>query len=174
LVVEVMIMARYIVTLEKEERDGLLAMVGKGKGDARAIRRANILLAVDRGEFADLRMSDDAAAASYRTSSRTVYSVKQRFVEEGLATAIGRKEGSGSALRRKIDGEVEAKIVAITCTNPPVGHASWTLRLLADKVVELGILESVSHVAVGEVLKKTNLSHGYIGSGASRSAPAST
>jgi hypothetical protein len=69
---------------------------------------------------------------------------------------------------------VEARIVAITCTDPPAGHATWTLRLIADRVVELGILESVSHVAIGDVLKKTSCSHGYTGSGAYRSAPAST
>ena len=163
-------MAKYIVTLEKEEREGLLATVSKGKGSAQAIRSANILLAVDKGEFADLRMNDEAAASTYRTTARTVYKVKKTFVEEGLTAALGRKEGSGSSGRRKIDGEAEAKIVALTCTDPPTGHATWTLRLLADRVVELGILESVSHVAIGDVLKKTKLSHGYIGSGVSRSA----
>ena len=166
-------MAKYIVTLEKEERDGLLATVSKGKGGAQTIRRANILLAVDRGRFSDLRMTDEEAAAAYRTSPRTVYAAKKSFVEDGLEAAIGRKEGSGSSGRRKINGEAEAKIVALTCTDPPAGHALWTLRLLADKVVELGILESVTHVAIGDVLKKTNLSHGYIGSGASRNVHAS-
>jgi transposase len=167
-------MVKYIVTLEKEEREGLLATVSKGKGSAQAIKRANILLAVDRGEHADLRMTDEAAASAYRTSARTVYSVKKIFVEEGLTVALGRKEGSGSSGRRKIDGEAEAKIVALTCTDPPDGHATWTLRLIADRVVELGILESVSHVAIGDVLKKTNLSHGYIVSGVSLSAGANT
>ena len=167
-------MAKYIVTLEEEERKGLIATVSKGKGSAKAIRSANILLAVDRGEYADLRMTDEAAASAYRTTARTVYTVKKAFVEEGLTAACGRKEGSGSSGRRKIDGEAEARIVALTCTDPPTGHATWTLRLLADRVVELGILENVSHVAIGDVLKKTNLSHGYIGSGASRSAHVST
>lgn len=166
-------MAKYIVTLEQDEREGLLATVSKGKGGAQAIRRANILLAVDRGEFADLRMTDEEASAAYRTSPRTVYAAKKSFVEDGLAAALGRKEGSGSSGRRKINGDVEARIVALTCTDPPAGHAAWTLRLLADKVVELGILESVTHVAIGDVLKKTNLSHGYTGNGASRSAHAS-
>ena len=167
-------MMKYVVTLEEEEREGLLATVSKGKGSAQLIKRANILLSVDRGRLADLQMTDEEAAAAYRTSSRTVYTVKRTFVEDGLTAALGRKEGSGSSGRRKINGEVEAKIVALTCTDPPAGHATWTLRLLADKVVELGILESVTHVAIGDVLKKTNLSHGYTSSGASRSAPAST
>ena len=166
-------MAKYVVTLEKEERDRLLSTVSKGKGGAQTIRRANILLAVDRGEHADLKMTDEDAAAVFRTSARTVYTVKKAFVEEGLATALGRKEGSGASARRKIDGEAEARIVALTCTDPPAGHTTWALRLIADRAVELGIVDSISHVAIGEVLKKTSLSHGYTGSGASQNVPAS-
>jgi len=167
-------MTRYVVTLEADERKYLLATVNRGKGSAQMIKRANILLAVDKGNFSDLSMSDEEAATAYRTSTRTVYEVKRTFVEDGFDTAICRKSGSGSTSRRKIDGETEAQIVALTCTDPPAGHASWSLRLLADKIIELGILDSVSHVAVGDVLKKTNLSHGYTKSGVSQKSHAST
>lgn len=166
-------MTRYKVTLMLEERDLLLALVGKGKGSAQSIRRANILLAVDKGEVGKLHMSDEEAAAAYHTSSRTVYEVKRAFVEEGLDRALGRKPREEPS-HRKIDGATEARIVALTCTEPPVGHARWSLRLLADAIVAEEILPSISHVAVRDVLKKTNSSHGYTASGASQSAPANT
>jgi len=165
-------MAIYKVTLTKEEKEGLLDMVKKGKGGAQSIRRANILLAVDRGEHAMLRMTDEDAAKAYHATSRTVYSIKKAFVEEGLADAIGRKERK-TPPHKKVTGDVEAKIVAITCSDPPEGHASWSLRLIADTAVEMGVVDYISHVAVGDVLKKTNLSHGYTKSGACQSAPVS-
>jgi len=165
-------MALYKVTLTGEEKEGLLDMVKKGKGGAQSIRRANILLAVDRGEHATLRMTDEDAAKAYHATPRTVYSIKKAFVEEGLADAIGRKERKVPS-HKKVTGDVEAKIVAITCTDPPEGHASWSLRLIADTAVEMGVVDYISHVAVGDVLKKTNLSHGYTKSGAYQSAHAS-
>ena len=166
-------MAIYKVTLSEEEKEGLLEMVRKGKGGAQSIRRANILLAVDKGEYATLRMTDEEAARAYHTTPRTVYSVKKAFVEEGLVDAIGRKERAAPA-HRKVTGDVEAKIVAITCSDPPEGYSSWSLRLIADTVIEMGIVDYISHVAVGDVLKKTNLSHGYTKSGAYPSAHASS
>jgi transposase len=170
---EVMIMAIYKITLEEEEKKNLLEMVGKGKGGAQSIRRANILLAVDKGEHATLRMTDEEAAKAYHTTPRTVYSVKKAFVEEGLADALGRKERK-TPPHKKVTGDVEAKIVAITCSDPPEGHASWSLRLIADTAVEMGVVDYISHVAVGDVLKKTNLSHGYTKNGAYRSAHANS
>jgi transposase len=166
-------MARYKVTLVPEERELLLATVGKGKGSAQMIRRANILLAVDRGEHGSLCMTDEEAAAAYYTTSRTIYETKRAFVEEGLEKALGRKSREEPS-RRKVDGATEARIVALTCSDPPVGHARWSLRLLADTIVAEEILPSISHVAVRDILKKTNSSHGYTASGASPNAPAST
>lgn len=166
-------MARYRVELTGEEREALLARVGRGRGAAAEIKRANLLLAVDRGEFSDLRMTDEEAARAYRASVKTVYNLKRRLVEEGLEAALSRKPRSGPS-RVKLDGEAEARIVALACTEPPEGHARWTLRLIAQRSVELGYVESVSHVAVGALLKKTTSSRGCTRSGASRSTPASS
>ena len=144
---------KYVVTLTGDEREDLLAVVDRGRAPATQIKHANILLAVDRGEHAGLRMTDAQAAAAYHSTTQTVRTVKRQFVEEGLGRAIRRKRRERPS-RVKIDGEAEAKIVALTCTDPPEGHARWTLRLIAEKSVELGYVESVSHVAVGDLLKK--------------------
>lgn len=146
-------MARYKVELTREERDGLLARVNRGSGAANEIKRANILLAVDCGEFGELRMTDEQVARAYHSTPKTVYNIKRRLVEEGFGATLARKRREGPS-RRKVDGEAEAKIVALTCTDPPEGHARWTLRLIAEKSVELGYVESISHVAVGDLLKK--------------------
>jgi len=166
-------MTKYRVTLTGEERRMLVETVSKGSKAAATIRKANILLAVDRGEQADLGMTDEQAAKAYRASARTVTALKKTFVEEGLEKALGRKRRDRPP-RITIDGEAEARIVALTCQDPPDGHASWSLRLIADTVVELGILPSISHVAIGDLLKKTSLSHGYTKSGASPSSRASS
>lgn len=164
---------KYLVTLTEGEREDLLAVVDKGSAPATQIKHANILLAVDRGEHAELRMTDAQAAAAYHSTTQTVRTVKRLFVEEGLERAIRRKRRERPS-RVKIDGEAEARIVALTCTDPPEGHARWTLRLIAEKSVELGYVESISHVAVGDLLKKTSCAHGWSRSGASRStAPSS-
>lgn len=166
-------MAKYRVELTGEERAELLARVNRGTGSAAEIKRANILLAVDSGEFADLRMGDEEAARAYRSTPKTVYSLKRKLVEEGFEGVLGRKRRSRPG-NVKIDGEAEARIVALTCTDPPEGHARWTLRLIAEKSVELGYVESISHVAIRDLLKKTSSSHGWSSSGASRSTPASS
>ena len=164
---------KYLVTLTDGERKELLAIVDKGSAPATQIKHANILLAVDRGERAELRMTDAQAAAAYHSTTQTVRTVKRQFVEEGLERAIRRKRRERPS-RVKIDGEAEARIVALTCTDPPEGHARWTLRLIAEKSVELGYVESISHVAVGNLLKKTSYAHGWSRSGASPStAPSS-
>lgn len=166
-------MAKYRVELTCEERDELLARVNRGRGSAAEIKRANILLAVDRGEHAELRMTDEEAARVYHSTPKTVYNLKRKLVEEGFDGVLARKRRTRPG-NVKIDGATEAKIVALTCTDPPEGHARWTLRLIAEKSVELGYVESISHVAVGDLLKKTSLGHGYTRSGASPSTAASS
>jgi transposase len=166
-------MARYKVTLTTEERDILLNAVTKGAEGAAKIKHANILLAVDCGEFGELKMTDEQAAAAYHATARTVYNVKKSFVEDGFESALLRKKREHPP-KITIDGEAEAKIVALTCSDPPKGHSKWSLRLIAERTVELGILPAISHVAVGDLLKKTKLSHGYTKNGASPSAPASS
>lgn len=166
-------MAKYRVELSEEERGILEGMLSKGKSSAQLVKRASILLAVDRGEFGDLRWTDAQAARAYRCSEQTVTNVKRDLVEDGFDSAMSRKKRKSPG-NVKIDGEAEAKIVALTCTDPPAGHSRWTLRLIAEKSVELGYVESISHVAVGNLLKKTSSSHGWSRSGASPSAPASS
>lgn len=166
-------MTKYKVTLTADEREQLLRMATRGKGAASAIRRANILLAVDRGEAAGLCMSDEQAAAAYHATTETVRVVRKTFVERGLEAALARKRRSRPG-NVKLDGEAEAKIVALTCTDPPAGHARWTLRLIAQRSVELGYVESISHVAIGNLLKKTSSSHGWSKNRASPRPPASS
>ena len=166
-------MAKYRVELTGEEREELLARVNRGRGSAAEIKRANILLAVDRGELAELPMTDEEAARVYHSTPKTVYNLKRKLVEEGFDGALSRKRRKSPG-NVKIDGAAEAKIVALTCTDPPEGHARWTLRLIAEKSVELGYVESISHVAVGDLLKKTSYAHGYTTSGASPSTAASS
>ena len=146
-------MTKYRVELTQGEREELLARVNRGSGRAAEIKRANLLLAVDQGGFADLRMTDKEAAMACRSTARTVHDPKRRLVEEGFDGVLARKARSRPG-NVKIDGEAKAKIVALTYTDPPEGHARWTLRLIAEKSVELGYVESISHVAVGNILKK--------------------
>lgn len=146
-------MARYKVGLTREERDGLLARADRGSGAANETRRANILPAVDRGEFGGLRMTDERAARAYHSTPKTACNIKRRLVEEGFGATLARKRREGPS-RRKVDGEAEARIVALACTDPSEGHARRTLRLIAEKSVELGCVESAGHVAVGDLLKK--------------------
>ena len=155
---------KYRVTLTEEERKDLLRIVSKGKTEGYRIRHANILLAADEIEE-NKEWTDKRIAKAYHTTERSVGNLRRRFVEKGLDAALGHEKRE-AAPRIKIDGEIEAKIVALTCSKAPEGYSQWTLRLLADKVVELGIMESISHTAIGDCLKKTKLSHGYTSNGA--------
>jgi transposase len=154
---------KYRVTLSAEERNYLMKIVSKGKTEGYRIRHAHILLAVDEIEE-NKDWSDKKIAKAYHTTERSIGNLRRRFVEKGLDAALGREKRE-KAPRIKIDGEIEAKIVALTCSKAPDGYSQWSLRLLADKVVEFGIMESVSHTAIGDCLKKTKLSHGYRSSG---------
>jgi transposase len=150
---EVCAMTKYRVTLTEEERDTLIELVSNGNRAAAMIKKANILLAVDRGEFAELEMTDEQASKAYHATSRTITTLKKTFVEEGFDKALDHKRRDRPP-KITIDGQAEAKIVALTCQDPPKGYATWSLRLIADTVVELGILPSISHVAIGDLLKK--------------------
>lgn len=158
---------RYKVTLTQEERAQLLAMTTTGKHSAQAILNALILLNCDSGEFQDERKSGEEVAAVLRISGRKIDRVKERFVENGLDAALN-KQVSERPDKRKVDGDLEAHIVALACGTPPEGRAAWSLRLLADKAVELHYAESLSHETVRQILKKTNSSLGKVTSGSSR------
>ena len=150
---------KYRVELTEEERGELISVVKRGKGGAAQVRRANILLAVDVGEHADLMMSEAEAAKAYRASAKTVFNLKKKLVTEGFDGVLERKRRPAPG-NVKVDGDLEAKIVAIACTDAPDGHDHWTVRLLADKIVELGYVESICPATVANHLKKTRSSPG--------------
>lgn len=143
----------YVVRLTEEERETLRALVSKGRTQAYRIRHATILLKVDAD---GPKWSDERAAEAAGCHPNTVRNVRQRFVERGFEAAIERKKQESPSRRRKLDGEAEARLIAESCSEPPVGRARWTLHMLADRMVELKIVESISHETVRQTLKKTN------------------
>ena len=143
---------KYVVRLTKEERAQLEDVVSKGRAPAYRIKHANILLNADADGPA--RKDEDIAQALH-CHNNTVANVRQRFVEKGLAAALGRKRRARPPRENLLDGEQEAKLIALSCTQPPPGRARWTLRLLAERMVELEIVESISHETVRQTLKKT-------------------
>ncbi len=155
---------KYRVTLAEEERKTLQDMVRMGKTAGYRIRHAQILLALDEVP-ANESWTDEKIGKAYGSHIRTIGNIRKRFVEEGIQAALERKERENPPFS-KIDGEAEAKIIALTCSQPPEGHCRWTLKLIANKVVELGILDSISDHGIGDLLKKTTFSHGYRRNGA--------
>jgi transposase len=143
-------MKKYVVTLTDDERQHLEQLLVKGKAAARSLRHAQALLKADQA----VGWTDADIAEAFGLSIRTVERLRQRFVDEGLEAAL--KPKAVPRLPRKIDGAVEAHLVALACSDPPQGRHRWTLRLLADKLVELDLVESISHEGVRQVLKKTS------------------
>ncbi len=148
-------MAKHI-TLTKEERTELSQLIKSGKHSARVLGRARILLLLDRSQGKKRKLQDIADAML--TSIGTISNVKKRYLKGGLDHGLYDRPRPGA--KPKIDGEVEAHLIALVCSDPPAGYERWTLRLLADKLVELELVESLSHVAVRDALKKTNSSLG--------------
>ena len=148
---------RYVVRLSKEEREQLLVMVHVGKAAAYRLLWARILLKVDEGEKGP-SLSDAEAAEALETTARTVERLRRRLVEEGLEAALTRKRRETPPRQPVFDGRSEARLVATCCSEPPAGRVRWTLRLLADRLVRLDVVESVSRETVRRTLKKTNLS----------------
>ena len=155
---------KYRVTLTEDEREQLHRLIQKGNVAGYKIRHAQILLALDEIPAND-HWSDARIGEAYSVLQQAVGKLRKRFVEDGLQAALERKKPEKPP-NVKIDGEAEAKIIALTCSEPPEGRCRWTLKLLADKVVELGILESISDHGIGDLFKKTKLSHGYRNNGA--------
>jgi transposase len=143
---------KYVVRLTREERSGLEDLVRKGKTQAYRIRHANILLAVDAD---GPRWSDERAAQAFHCHANTVSNVRQRFVERGLEAALERKKQQKPSRTPILDGEGIARLIAISLSKPPEGHAKWTLKMLADKLVELEVADSISDQTVRRTLKKT-------------------
>ncbi len=149
---------RYIVTLTVEERIGLQRLVARGKGAARKLTPARILLKADRPPEGP-GWSDERIAHSLDVHRTMVEDVRKRFVLEGVEAALNRRPPKRE-YRRKLDGRGEAQLVTLACSRPPEGHARWTLRLLAEKMVELEYVDSVGPETVRRTLKKTPSSHG--------------
>lgn len=144
---------KYIVRLTDEERRYLEELVSRGRTAAYKIRHANILLKVDADGSG---WTDEKTAEAFSAHKSTVAGIRQRFVEKGFEGALSRKKQASPSRERIFDGEGEARLIAMSCGEAPEGRSRWTLRLLADKAVELEIAESVSHETVRQTLKKTN------------------
>ena len=151
---------KYIVDLTEGEREQLLQLSRKGTGSARKLARARVLLKADEG------LSDERVAQALHLGSATVGRVRQRFVEEGLESALTERPRPGQRL--KLTSKQEAHLIAVACSTPPEGHARWTLGLLATKVVELGFAQSMARETVRQILKKQTLSPGRKNSGVYR------
>ena len=147
---------KYIIELTDDDRKTLSDIVAKGSSSAKTILRANILLASDRN--AKQRMTVAQIADMYHTTPTTVQNVRTSYINNGLEATIYRKKRKTPPVPAKVTGDVEAHIIALACSDPPEGYERWTIRLLADKCVELKYVESLSHMTVSRVLKKTNLS----------------
>jgi len=151
-------MVRYTIHLTKSEVEELMTIINKGSHTSQTFRTAYVLLNCDEGKYSE-KVTNEQISKVLKIGMRTIDRIKKKFVEEGLEASLERRLSSRQ-YERKVDGEVEAKLVSLCCSDPPKGYAKWSLRLLADKMVELNYVESISHVKVRDVLKKTNLSLG--------------
>jgi transposase len=151
-------MIKYKVTLTKEEREELIGIVSKGSHTSQQYRTAYILLNCDEGEYGE-KIPGKQISSVLKVSARMIDRTKQRFVEDGFEPCLERKPMSKTK-ERKVDGDQEAQLIALSCSKAPDGFARWSLRLLADKMVELNYIESISHETIRKVLKKTNLNLG--------------
>ena len=145
---------RFIVTLDTDEREQLEAVIGSGKRSARTLTRARVLLLADQGEHGP-GWEDRRVAEALGCGHRTVERVRERFVTEGLDDALAHKKPANPPRERVLDGAAEARLIALACSATPDGRKAWTLRMLADKLVELEVVEAVSHETVRRTLKKT-------------------
>jgi len=152
-------MAKYRIKLTFDEVRELTSIVKKGSHTTQAFRAAYVLLNCDEGDYSLGKSTNEQIAKVLKIGMRTIDRIKQRCVEGGLERALERAE-STRVYDKKVDGDLEAKIVQLCCSEPPKGFSRWALRMLADKVVELGYVDKLSHVSVYNTLKKTNLSLG--------------
>lgn len=147
---------KYNVNLTDSERLELNNLISKGEATAKKIMHAHVLLATDASN--GHKMSERDIAENFRISAQTVHNIRRAYAEEGLAMALHRKKRETPPILPKVTGDVEARIIAICCGEPPVGRAKWSVRLIADKVIELHILDNISYESVHRVLKKTSSS----------------
>src|SRR5467141_4434073 len=161
---------KYVVRLSEEEREQLERLLRKGKSPARRLLKARILLKADVSDAGE-GWSDSRIIKALETSVSMVYRVRKQLVEEGLEAVLSRKQRATPAVPPIFDGEKEAKLIALACSKPPKGRTRWTLRLLENKVVELGIVDRASDSTIGRTLKKTLFSPIAASTGSSRRRP---
>ena len=152
-------MNRYTVTLTKDERETLYELTSKGKHNSQKILNALILLNCDKGEWNVNHSTNEEISRVLNISMRKIDRLKKRFVEEGLEVALNGKKRD-RIYAKKVDGDFEAHLIALSCSEPPEGFARWSLRLLADKVVELGYIDNISHETIRRTIKKTKSNPG--------------
>jgi len=150
---------KYKVTLTADERNSLQDLIAAGKAPAQKLAHARILLKADAAPGGPA-WPDARIAEAVEVDVTTIERVRQRFVEQGFEAALVRKTQDRPSRQRKLDGHGEARLVALACSDPPLGRARWTLRLLADKLVELEVVDTISTETVRQVLKKTSSSRG--------------
>ena len=146
---------RYLVILTKEEQKQLYQLIRAGKEKPCKQTRARILLKADQGEFGPA-CTDQQISQALEVHVTTIERLRKRFVEDGFEACLQRRPDAKPRFRRKLDGAQEAQLVTLACSTPPDGQTQWSLRLLADKLVELQVVDSISHVTVHRILKKTN------------------
>jgi len=149
---------RYTIKLTKSEVEELHVIINKGSHTSQTFRSAYILLNCDEGEYSD-KVTNEQISKVLKVGLRTIDRIKKQFIEEGIEAVLERR-ATTRIYEVKADGDMEAKRVTLCCSEPPKEFSKWSLRLLADKMVELNYVESISHVTVRNVLKKTNLSLG--------------
>ena len=148
-------MEKYIVELTSAEQKELAQLVSKGKAAARKITHARILLQANESQDGPA-WTDEQISEAFGIHANTIHGIRRRFVEHGLQAALERKKQDRPARKRVVDGDIEAHLIALRCGDPPEGRNQWTLRLLADKLVELEIVPSICHETVRQALKKTS------------------
>jgi len=149
---------KHIIRLSEKERTYLAEKIASGMGAARSLRRANILLKADQGEHGPA-WSDEKISEAFEIGKSSVYKIRKQYHERGLRGTLSRKKPD-RIYERCLDGEAEAHLIALACSEAPEGYERWSLRLLGNQMIELAYVESVSHETIRSVLKKTNSSHG--------------
>lgn len=152
-------MKKYTVTLTKDERNFLTGITSKGKHKSQKVVNALILLGCDEGKFQEKRSTNEEISRVLKIGMRKIDRIKKRFVELGMDKTLNGLKGN-RIYAKKADGDFEANLIALICSDPPEGFSRWSLRLLADQVVQLQYIDKVSHETIRQVLKKTNLNLG--------------
>jgi hypothetical protein len=158
---------KYLVTLTADERDHLDDLLRTGTASALVQARARILLKADQAEGGPA-LDDETIADELEVGLRTISRVRRRFVERGFEDCIRRKKQDKPSRLRALDGAAEAQLIAVACSDPPDGRAAWTMQMLADKLIELEVVETISDETVRRAMKKTHSSRGSRSSGVSR------